>query len=92
MLWQLPSQTPSQMMSYVLRTGSGLVIVIDGGNTADAPYLRGFLGALGHRVRAWFISHPHPDHVDALTAILEDPQGLSVDSIYASLPTESWVA
>ena len=30
-LWQLPEQTASQMMSYVLRTAGGKVIVIDGG-------------------------------------------------------------
>ena len=72
-LWQLPSQTPSQMMSYVLVTGGGKVIVIDGGNRGDALYLKGFLGAVGNHVHNWFISHPHPDHVDALTAILEEP-------------------
>jgi len=31
-LWQLPSQTRSQMMSYVLSTRGGKVMVIDGGN------------------------------------------------------------
>ena len=91
-LWQLPSQTPSQIMSYVLQTGTGSVIVIDGGNTGDAPYLRGFLAPLGNRVCAWFISHPHPDHVDALTAILEDPQGVYIASIFASMPEELLVA
>ena len=29
-LWQLPSQTPSQMNSYVLRTHTGKVMVVDG--------------------------------------------------------------
>ena len=57
-LWQLPSQTPSQMMSYVLVTGGGKVIVIDGGNRGDALYLKGFLGAVGNHVHNWFISHP----------------------------------
>ncbi len=91
-LWQLPSQTPSQMMSYVLVTGGGKVIVIDGGNRGDALYLKGFLGAVGNHVHNWFISHPHPDHVDALTAILEEPGDLKIDEIYSSLPEESWVA
>jgi len=66
-LWQLPSRTPSQNMSYVLRSCRGRIIVIDGGNKGDAEYLRGFLAPLGNHVNAWFVSHPHPDHVDALT-------------------------
>lgn len=90
-LWQLPPQTKSQMNSYVLRTGRGKIIVIDGGNGGDAPYLRGFLGALGNHIHAWFISHPHSDHVDALTAILNNPAGIEIDALYGSLPDESWI-
>ena len=96
-LWQLPSQTQGQMNSYVLQTGHGEVMVIDGGNRGDAPYLKGFLGALGNHVHAWFISHPHPDHIDALTAILEDLhtgklRNLVIDSIYGSMLPEEEVA
>ena len=95
-LWQLPSQTSAQMNSYVMRTRGGKVIVIDGGNKGDAPYLEGFLAALGHHVHAWFISHPHPDHVDALTVILSeaeagDPNPLAIDRIYGSMPPVSEV-
>lgn len=89
-LWQLPSQTSGQMMSYVLRTPGGHVLVIDGGRKEDSPYLRGFLGALGNSVEAWFITHPHNDHVEALLEILDNPQGLAIDTIYASLPEEAW--
>ena len=91
-LWQLPSGTPSQNMSYVIRTIQGRVVVVDGGNQGDAEYLRGFLAALGNRVVAWFVSHPHPDHVDALTAILESPGLLEIERIYGSIPDESWIA
>lgn len=90
-LWQLPSQTGTQMNSYVLRTAGAEVIVIDGGLAGDAPYLSGFLGALGNRVDAWFVSHPHLDHVDALTAILEKPAGLHIHALYGSLPDEAWM-
>ncbi len=91
-LWQLPSRTPSQNMSYVLRTGGDDIIVIDGGNRGDAEYLRGFLAPLGNHVDAWFVSHPHPDHVDALTVLLQDPGDLQIAHIYGSMPDESWVA
>ena len=89
-LWQLPSQTRSQMNSYVIRTVHGDVIAIDGGNTEDAGYLRGFLGALGNRVAAWFITHQHSDHVDALTEILKTPGDLQIDQFYGSLNTATW--
>ena len=67
-------------------------MVVDGGNREDAPQLREFLKPLGNRVHAWFLSHPHPDHVDALTAILQEQGGIDIDVIYASLPDEEWVA
>ena len=91
-LWQLPAQAASQMNSYVLRTGGDRVIVIDGGLADDAPYLKGFLAALGGRVETWFISHPHFDHVDALTAILNDPGDVRIESIHGSRPDEDWIA
>ena len=90
-LWQLPEQTHSQMMSYVIRSAGGKVIVIDGGTAGDAPYLRGFLAALGNNVQAWFITHPHSDHVGALGEILPHPQGLKIGTIYASMPDSDWV-
>ncbi len=90
-LWQIPSQTSTQINSYVLRTHGGQVVVMDGGMAGDAPYLRGFLGALGNHVSAWFVSHPHDDHVDALITILEKPAGIHIDALYASLPDESWM-
>ena len=43
MVWQLPNQTTTQMMSYVIRGRGGKVIVIDGGNGGDAPYLAQFM-------------------------------------------------
>ena len=90
-LWQLPSQTTSQMNSYILLSNSGEVVVIDGGMRGDAPYLKGFLAALGNQVQAWFVSHPHPDHIGALTALLEVSDELNINTIYGSLPTEDWV-
>jgi len=79
------------MNSYVLQTSHGKIIVIDSGTAGDAPYLRGFLAALGNQVEAWFISHPHPDHVDALTVLLNHPGDLAIDTIYSSLPEGTWI-
>lgn len=91
-LWQLPPQGPSQMNSYVIRTDAGRVVVIDGGTADDAPYLRGFLGALGNEVEAWFVTHPHADHMGALTEILKSPGDIRIGRIYHSPMTEEQMA
>jgi beta-lactamase superfamily II metal-dependent hydrolase len=90
-LWQLPTQTGEQLNSYVMQTVNGKVIVIDGGQSGDAGYLKGFLAALGNHVDIWFISHQHYDHISALVEILNKPGNLTIDKIYASLLDEKWV-
>ena len=90
-LWQLPNQTPTQMMSYVIRTRDGKVVILDGGTAGDAPFLAEFVKGLGATVHAWFISHVHSDHVDALREILTSPGGIRIDTIYGSLPEEGWI-
>ena len=91
MLWQLPNQTPTQMMSYVLKTDNGKIIVIDGGNAGDAPYLANFLKELGNHVDAWFITHAHSDHLNALREILNNPGELQIKGIYGSLSSQAWM-
>ena len=83
-LWQLPSQVNTIGNSYVLRTEQGRVIVMDGGMPQEEFYLRGFLSALGANVDAWFISHPHDDHMGALCQILKKPGDLKINKIYHS--------
>jgi len=90
-LWQLDSQTLQQMNSYVLQTPNKSIIVIDGGTKQNAPYLKGFLDALGNHVDLWIISHPHYDHISALIEILKQPDGLTIDQIWASFPTVEWI-
>lgn len=83
-LWQLPSQVDTISNSYVIRTVNGKVIVMDGGFADEKDYLRGFIDALGGKVDAWIISHPHDDHINAFIALMENPKGLKVDKIYHS--------
>ena len=83
-LWQLPSQVDTIGNSYVIRTVNGKVIVMDGGYEAEKDYLRGFIDALGGKVDAWIISHPHDDHIMALVALLDNPKGLKIEKIYHS--------
>ncbi len=91
-LWQLPSVVDDHGMSYVLRTKSDSLIVIDGGKVAETNYLRGFLGAMGNKISAWIFTHPHADHVGAAIEILRDRQGISVGHIYHSRFTDAMTA
>lgn len=83
-MWQLPMQAGNIGNSYVFRTANGKLIVMDGGWPAEQLYLRGFIAALGNEVEAWFISHPHDDHMGVLCEILKDRQGMRINHIYHS--------
>lgn len=91
-LWQLPSQADDHGNSYVIRTPHGRVIAVDGGKGPEADYLRGFLAALGNEVDAWIVTHPHYDHVEAMTRLLRDRQGLSVHRVFESRFTPAMIA
>jgi len=90
-LWQLPNQTHSQMMCYVLRTVHGKIIVIDGGMTGDAAYLKGFLAALGNEVETWIVTHAHDDHFGALSQLLGQTDAPRIKAVCGSLPDLNWV-
>ena len=91
-LWQLPNQTSVQMMSYVVQTPKGSLLVIDGGNAGDAPCLRELILNHGGNVTAWIITHVHSDHVNAFTEILKDPGAITIGTLYGSIPGREWVA
>ena len=88
-LWQLPNQSNLQMMSYVLKKGDTDLVVIDGGQTADAEYLRDFLK--GQTVNAWIITHTHLDHVAALITLLESHTAPKIDRIYWGYVDPDWL-
>ena len=84
-MWQIPSHSNTIGNSYVFQTRTGKVVVMDGGFPEEAFTMRGFLGALGNEVEAWFISHPHDDHMGALYEILKKGlQDLKIKAIYHS--------
>lgn len=94
-LYQLPAQSSCQMMSYVLRTAAGRLIVMDGGCRADADALLALLEKLaGPRpaVEAWFLTHAHDDHIGALTELLENKRSaFSADRILCNFPSHEWL-
>ncbi len=88
-MWQIPSHNNDIGNSYVFRTHKGRIIVMDGGKPVESYFLRGFVGAMGGEVEAWFISHPHDDHMGALSDILRDTQDLRIKHIYHSRMPEA---
>lgn len=79
----LAPATGSQNLSCVIQSKSGSVIVVDGGLKEDADHLLETIQAKGGRVSAWLITHPHSDHIGALTDILNrNPIPIEIDGIY----------
>ena len=98
---QLPSRTPlteggmEKMMSYIIQTRGGKIIVIDGGcptNDLDGNYLFAYLqkitGQAKPHVDAWFFTHAHLDHFGAfLSVAARHSKEITVDAIYHRFPT-----
>lgn len=81
----LAPATQSQNLSSVIQTKNGSLIVIDGGLREDMPHLVETIQQKGGRVAAWLITHPHSDHIGALTEILnQNPMPVEIDRIYYS--------
>lgn len=88
---QAPNMTEVQMMSYVITTPQGNVIVIDGGLEGDAPYLKEEILLRGGHVSLWLLTHCHDDHYGALLAIDADPCGITIEKVCYNFPPQEWV-
>jgi len=90
---QAPNMTETQMMSYLITTPGGKLIVIDGGLRGDADYLTKKIHEFGSVVSLWIITHVHYDHYNAFVEIAEQPgmNGIAVEKICYHLPPAEWV-
>ncbi len=93
-LYQLADN--GQMMSYILHTQNGKLVVLDGGyarNAADIIKLaKQLTGKAVPEIEAWFFSHPHSDHVDAFTELMtKNASALSVKHIYYNFPSGAFI-
>ena len=99
-LHQLPCVNPDtdkndyqQNMSYVIRTGKGKTIVIDGGwSEYDGAYMFSYLqkvtGETNPHIDAWFLTHPHGDHYGVLLEFANKyASQVTVDTFYHRMPT-----
>lgn len=93
----LKSVTGTQMNSFLITTVSGKIIVIDGGFRKDAAYfleyLRGLSGSDVPHIDAWFLSHPHEDHIEVFLEIVEHHiNEVTFGKVYFNFPSEYFLA
>ncbi len=83
--WTVTQYGPRDInsMFYTIRHPEKGLIVVDGGWTEDADYVRGVIKDLGGVVDAWILTHPHQDHCGAFNAIWPDQQDLQIRAVYA---------
>ena len=62
--------------SFIITTEDGKVIVVDGGFKVETDYfiqyLRAVTGQRKPHIDAWFLSHPHTDHVEVFHEVAEN--------------------
>lgn len=80
---QYADSTGLQAMFYTIESDRGDFIIIDGGNAGNADYVRAVIEEKGGHVDAWFLTHPHPDHIGAFNMLWDELQD-EIDVIYTS--------
>lgn len=86
----------NQIMSYMIKTKNGKLIMIDGGyehNYQEIVALAKYLtGKAVPEIEAWFFSHSHGDHVNAFSELMLKQKGLiTVKKIYHHFTSEEYV-
>ena len=90
-LTMLYGRTGAQMLSVLLLSKEGGLVVVDGGWEGDADTLLREIKIRGGHVNAWLITHPDFDHIGALYNILNRPDpGIVIDHVYTCMADPSW--
>ena len=89
----LPSATEGQMMSIILTTSEGGLILIDGGRREDAvlllDYMKKLTGSEKPHIDAIWFTHPHYDHIGAFIEMVENhAEEFDFDALYYCFPSE----
>ncbi|MBN2882452.1 MAG: MBL fold metallo-hydrolase [Clostridia bacterium] len=90
---QAPNMTKTQMMSYLIITPNGKLVVIDGGLRGDSKYLTEKIHEYGFVVSYWIITHVHSDHYFALVDIAQngDMRDITVEKLCYNFPPAEWI-
>ena len=83
-IWTVTQYGPRDInsMFYTIYNPKKGLLVVDGGWTEDAGYVREVLHSLGSHVDAWIITHPHPDHAGAFTQLQRLHSGIRTEKVY----------
>ena len=94
-LIQVANRTLTQMMSYIIDSPEGNVIVVDGGTYTeeDAAALYSYLEERGKKVDLWFITHAHSDHIGAMLYLMENGRfDIEIGKLCLNFPSDEWLA
>ena len=99
-LYQLAPEPLSLMMSYVIKTDGGKIIIIDGGIDGHGKWNKTYIEAAVRaildlsdgdyfEIEAWFLTHIHMDHYLELGKLLNgynDASNFKINNIYFDFP------
>jgi len=93
----LKSVTDTICNSFIITTEDNKIIVIDGGHYSECayflPYLKQVAGTGHPHVDAWFLSHPHDDHIEVFYDIVENhADEVTIGKVYANFPSKLFFA
>lgn len=93
-LYQLTDK--NQIMSYMLKTKNGSLVMLDGGEARDYKEIialaQHVTGDEVPVIEAWFFSHSHSDHVNAFVELMnEAPDALDIKKVYYHFTSEEFV-
>lgn len=94
-LYMLNSVTDTICNSFIITTEDGKIIVIDGGYESEtANFLENLKRISGEaipHIDAWFLTHPHSDHVNCFFDVMEHHSDeVNVERIYCNFPSRGF--
>lgn len=94
-IYMLNSVTDTICNSFIITTDDGKLIVIDGGYESETDNflanLRQITGNCKPQIDAWFLTHPHSDHVNCFFDCMEHhADELEVKCIYYNFPSRGF--
>lgn len=91
----LASVTDTICNSFIITTSDGKLIVIDGGYDSETAHflenLKAISGETVPYIDAWFLTHPHNDHVNCFFDVLEHHKGeVEIERVYFNFPSKEF--
>ena len=81
----------SQMLGVVVVNNENELIIFDGGRVEDSKFLRDLIVSYGGKVKYWFLSHIHDDHIGAIFDILNNyKEDVYIENICYNFADFTW--